>query len=282
MIDAERKLLRLGIGFGAYHEHAHHRLRRRSSQRCAKVAAIGLCHVFAAVGVDKVRKCKGQSQAGSQRATVIGGTKQPDFGRTHARGHGLHAGIWMLLRQGAIEPAEDIHDLLRKAIRVVEGVRIYRIRGHAVGAGGAADAEVDALRIKRFVHPEHFGDLEWTVIWQHDAAGAHANVSRCRRNRCHQNFRTGIGEPTHVVMFRKPVAVEAQLVCPLCQRQRRVQRIGGAACAEDRGLIEDAQSQGHAAMWRCRRRIIASHRIARLVSPSSGSAVRLSVFQPKP
>ena len=51
-----------------------------------------------------------------------------------------------------------------------------RQRGQRVGAGGAADAEVDAAGMQRFEHLEALGDHQRRVVRQHHAAGADAEV----------------------------------------------------------------------------------------------------------
>jgi hypothetical protein len=46
-----------------------------------------------------------------------------------------------------------------------------------VASGRAADAEVDASWMQRLQHPELLGDLEWTVVGQHDAARSHPDAT---------------------------------------------------------------------------------------------------------
>ena len=55
-----------------------------------------------------------------------------------------------------------------------------RVRGGAVGAGRAAEAEVDAAGKQRLQRPEALGDDQRRVVGQHDAAGADADVRRHR------------------------------------------------------------------------------------------------------
>ena len=56
-------------------------------------------------------------------------------------------------------------------------------RGHLVGAGRPADAEVDAPGMERLEHAELLGDDERRVVGQHDAARADADACRCTEAR---------------------------------------------------------------------------------------------------
>ena len=83
------------------------------------------------------------------------------------------------------------------------------------------------------MHAKHFRNLGRTVIGQQHAAGADADT-RCGCTDCaKQDFRTRIGEPVHVVVFRQPVAVIAEFVGGLGQLHGLSHSIGGAVTADD-------------------------------------------------
>ena len=94
----------------------------------------------------------------------------------------MHVAEWMFGRKAA---ALQQHELLEALQEIVAFARVLapaeRIGGDRVGAGRAAETEIDAARKQGFQHFESFGHHERRVVHQHDAAGAHADV---RRRRC--------------------------------------------------------------------------------------------------
>ena len=78
-------------------------------------------------------------------------------------------------RAGVVaEVAEELDDVLREAVGG-EAVAAERAGGGHVGAGGAAEAEVDAVGEERRERAERLGDGQGRVVRQHDAAGADAD-----------------------------------------------------------------------------------------------------------
>ena len=86
----------------------------------------------------------------------------------------------------AVEEAEQVEELLREVFDA-ETLRAaaQRHRRRAVGAGRAADAEVDAVAVERAQGAELLGDDQRRVVGQHHSAAADADAlgraPRCRR-----------------------------------------------------------------------------------------------------
>ena len=90
-----------------------------------------------------------------------------------------------------------------------------RSHGVWIGAGSAAQTEINPSRIKRFERAKLFGDYQRRMVRQHDAAGADAD-SRCSASEItDDDGGGGAGNARHVVMFGNPVArvSEASACC---------------------------------------------------------------------
>jgi hypothetical protein len=118
------------------------------------------------------------------------------------------------------------------------------VRGGRIGAGRAAEAEIDAAGIERLQHLEAFGHHQWGVVRQHHAAGSDAHVFCHRRDLPDHDVGVGTGDRRHVVVFGHPIAPEAQAIGVSRQIQRIAQGLGAGRAGRDRRKVEDGK-RGH-------------------------------------
>jgi hypothetical protein len=99
------------------------------------------------------------------------------------------------------------------------------VGGHRIGAGGAAEAEVDPAGEEAREHAEGLGDLERAVVREHHAAAADADPLRDGRDRPDQRLGARPGEHRPAVMLGDPVAVVAERVGQPGEVERVLQRL---------------------------------------------------------
>ena len=75
----------------------------------------------------------------------------------------------------APEIAHQLDDIVRELVGVRREVAAHRISRCLVGAGRAAEPEVDAAGEERFQRPELLGDDQRRMVGQHDPARADAD-----------------------------------------------------------------------------------------------------------
>ncbi len=98
---------------------------------------------------------------------------------------------------------------------VGEGVRVrverpaQRHRRRRIGAGGAAQPQVDAAGKQRRQRRELLGHLQRRVVGQHDAAGADADARGAAGDVADQHRGGGAGDARHVVVLGQPEPVVA-------------------------------------------------------------------------
>ena len=114
-----------------------------------------------------------------------------------------------------------------------------RVRGRAIGAGRAAEAEIDAAGKQRLQHLEAFGHHQRRVVGQHHAAGADADVFRHRRDLPDHQIRRGARDGGEVVMLGEPVADIAEPIDMARQVDAVAQRRGRLGACGDDGKVED-------------------------------------------
>ena len=90
------------------------------------------------------------------------------------------------------------------------GGGIEREGGAPVGAGGAAEAEVDAAGGDGFEHAELLGDLQAGIVRQHDAGAADADAVGGGGDGADEDFGGGAGLAVGVVVLGDPVAGVAE------------------------------------------------------------------------
>jgi hypothetical protein len=136
----------------------------------------------------------------------------------------------------------EVHQLdhvLRELVGVRFEVAAQRARGALVGAGRAAQAQVDAPRVQRLQRAELLGDDQRRMVRQHHAAGTDADGRGARSHVRQQHGRGRARDARHAVVLGQPVARVAQLFAVLRQRERVAERLRGVAALGDRGKVED-------------------------------------------
>jgi hypothetical protein len=81
-----------------------------------------------------------------------------------------------LLGRGRAQQALQLHHVAGKVFLGLHAVAAQRTHGGAIGAGGAAQAQVDAARVQLGQRAEGFGDDQGRMVGQHDAARAHTDL----------------------------------------------------------------------------------------------------------
>ena len=142
--------------------------------------------------------------------------------------------------------AEQLGELLREVVRRgLPSIALQRVGGRRIGAGGAAEREIDPSGEERAQHAEGFGDLERAVVRQHDAAAADADARRRGGDRADQRLGARAGEHRRAVMFGDPVAMVAARVGAPREVDAVAQRLRAGRAFGDRRLIEHAEAKRH-------------------------------------
>jgi hypothetical protein len=148
----------------------------------------------------------------------------------------------MVLRQRAVEVAEQLGELLREVVgHRAAAIALERERRARVGARRAAQAEVDTAGVHRGQQREDLGDLERAVVRQHHAARADADALRRRGHRRDQHLGRVAGEHRSAVVLGQPVAVVSELVGEPRQVDRVRQGVGVRRAFRYRGLVQNAE-----------------------------------------
>jgi hypothetical protein len=129
-------------------------------------------------------------------------------------------------RAGARPAGAAIGHVARKVLHRLHAVAAQRAHGHGVGAGRAAQAQVDAAGVQLGQGAEGLGHHQRRVVGQHHAAGADADALGAAGDVAHQHGRGRGGDADHVVVLGHPVAREAQALDMPRRGQRHRQRIG--------------------------------------------------------
>ena len=134
-----------------------------------------------------------------------------------------------------MQPLEEI-----VALAAVEPAA-QRVGGGAVGAGRAAEAEIDAAGKQRLQHLEALGHHQRRMVGQHHAAGADADVLRHRRDLPDHQVGRGARDRGEVVMLGEPVADIAKPIGMARQIDAVAQRRGGLGAGGDDGEVENGE-----------------------------------------
>jgi hypothetical protein len=133
----------------------------------------------------------------------------------------------------------------------VAPIALQRLRGNPVGAGGAADPEVDPPREEAGEDAEVLRHLERAVVRQHHPAGAEPHLLGGGADPGDQDLGRGAGDEAAAVVLGQPVAVVPEPLRQFGEVDRVVQGPGRGRTLEHRGLVEDADSQrpAHSTGW---------------------------------
>lgn len=219
-----------------------------------------------------MREREGQAEDAGEAGAEAGGAEQPD-GRAvrglHAAGgrrldrarDRVDAGVGMAVREVVVEEAGQLGELLGEVVgALVEPVRAAQGGGRrAVGAGGAAEAEVDTARGHRLQGAELLGDDQGRVVGQHDAARTEADALGVGGEMGQDHGRGRGRHSGHGVVFCDPVAVEAAVLGQLGDLHAGAEGVGGGAAGADGHQIEDRKGHGGGALGGCPDLVVSGH-----------------------
>ncbi len=114
-----------------------------------------------------------------------------------------------------------------------------RVRRGAIGAGRAAEAEIDAAGEQRLQHLEALGHHQRRMVGQHHAAGADADVVRYRGDLADHQVGRGARHRGQIVVLGEPVADIAEAIDMARQIDAVLQRVGRTGACGDDGEVED-------------------------------------------
>ena len=83
------------------------------------------------------------------------------------------------------------------------------------------------------------------MVRQHDAAGAHTDVSRAGGDMSDDHGSGCAGNTGHAMVFRQPIPLVTQGFCLLRQFQRSLKRGGGIATLGDGAEVKDRNGHQH-------------------------------------
>jgi hypothetical protein len=139
------------------------------------------------------------------------GTRSPAPGTARTRLVGLQRSQQSL----------QFHDIAGEIFGARPEIPAQRARRALIGAGCAAETEIDAAPVKRFQRAELLCDDERRVVRQHDAARSDADGFGAAGDIADHHRGRGAGDAGHVVMFCKPES----LVIPAFGVSREIERI---------------------------------------------------------
>ena len=189
-----------------------------------------------------MREREAHADLGGQFRTVIAGAEQPDRRQRRVVGHRHHIVVGMAGRKIAGLPQRQFMQPLEKivALAAIEPAA-QRIGGGAVGAGRAAETEIDAAGKQRLQHLEALGHHQRRMVRQHHAAGADPDAAGHRGDLPDHEVGRRARHRGEVVMFGQPVAGIAERIGVARQIDAVAQRRGGLGAGGDDGEVEDGE-----------------------------------------
>ena len=167
---------------------------------------------------DEVGEGERDAEAGGVDGAVEARPEHPDLRR---RGH-LRRGPQPLERLGErLLPGDERHQVLHLGGVVLdaEGVAVGQgRRGQAVAARCAAHPEIDPARVHQFQHAEVLGHLERRIVRQHHAAGTDPDALGLPRHARDEDLGGRTRERFGRVVLGDPVAVVAERLAALRER----------------------------------------------------------------
>ena len=119
----------------------------------------------------------------------------------------------MVLGEVVFQVGQQLGELLGEIVgRGLAAVALQGERRQRVGAGGAAEAEVDPPRKQRGEDREGLRHLERAVVGQHDAARTDADAVGGGGDRPDQDLGAGTGQHRTAVVLGDPVAMKAKRI----------------------------------------------------------------------
>jgi DNA-binding HxlR family transcriptional regulator len=228
------------------------RLRLGELPRRAERAPVRRQGPLRAVPGEVVREDEGPARPCGRLGRVGAGAQQPHLGHAHGSWSGLEVVGARLPRVTDLEiqaaPGHhrgELLDLLRVPVAPFVAAAAAQQEGRdAVAAGGASDTQVDTARERRLKEGEVLRDGQGAVVRQLDAARAHSDAFRRRRDEPEEHGRIGGHEAGDVVVLADPVAAVTEGVGPLCQGCGGSDRVTAGLLGTDQDMVEYRQG-GH-------------------------------------
>ncbi|EGJ75035.1 putative LuxAB-like protein (oxygenase) [Streptomyces sp. Tu6071] len=213
----------LSLVVGGERGDADQRVRLVEDRRGAEVLAVEVERRDRVLRGEVVREGEGQAEHRGELGAESGGAEEPQRGAVR----GLHAArrggldgpgdrvdtaVGVAVGEVVVEEAGQLGDLRREVVRALAGAfgAAQCLRGGAVGARGAPEAEVHAVGGERLQRPELLRDDERRVVGQHDAARAEADALGVGGEVGEDHGGRGGGDAGHRVVLGDPVAVVAE------------------------------------------------------------------------
>ena len=137
----------------------------------------------------------------------MAGAEHPDVGVAGHLGRDAEGAEGVVDGKGVVEPGEEFVDLVGEVVQHFGLAVAFEGEGlDGAAAGGAADAEIDAVGVHGVQGPKDFGDFERGVVREHDAAGTDADVRGLGADAGEHDLGRGAGEEVHGVVLGHPVA----------------------------------------------------------------------------
>ena len=136
---------------------------------------------------------------------------------------------------------EALEEVILLADALAAAQRVGRGR---IGAGRAAEAEIDTAGKKRLQNLEALGHHQRGVVGQHHAAGADAQMRRNGGDLPDHDIGGGTGDRRQIMMLGHPVAQIAQGVGEPRQIERIAQGLGAGRAGRNGREVEDGK-RGH-------------------------------------
>ena len=239
-----RQEARLVVGVGGDDVHAQHHVGPGQLRRRPEPAAIDLQRVEQHRRREVRRERERQAEPGGHLRAERARAEDPD--RHVVPGAGDRADP--LPGHRLAEEGHHLEHVVGEGVRIRVERAAQRHRRRRIGAGGAAQPQVDAAGKQRRQRRELLGHLQRRVIGQHDAAGADADARGPAGDVADQHRGGGAGDARHVVVLGQPEPV----VAPAFGVPRQVERVveGGPLCrpgrwARGRGRRAESSRRPH-------------------------------------
>ena len=188
------------------------------------------------------RERERQAEVGRELRAVKARPQEPDRHLGALTRDGAHDLALLLGREVGGQFQHVLGETVFVRRRQVTAQRAHR---RTIGAGRAAQPQVDAAGEQRRQRAELLRDRQRCVVGQHDPARADPDRRGRRRDLADQHRGGGGRDAFHVVMFGDPVARVAQPLGVLRERDAVVERLGGGAALDDGGEVEDRKTGMH-------------------------------------
>ena len=156
---------------------------------------------------------EGESSAGKRgkAGAVTARSEHPERRQSDLLRHGAHGTERMTVGKAVRSKQNELLKALEEiVVRAAVLARSQRVGGDGVGAGRAAQPEIDAPGIERLQHLEPLGHHQRGMVRQHHSAGADAHVPGHRRDLPDHDLGCGACDRGQVVVLGHPITREAE------------------------------------------------------------------------